>query len=67
MDKEFARGPFRARLVERHGAKEIRIEGPVNIVKGRKGMELHPNVVKALAEWLAEHSAGSAPSHQEKP
>jgi hypothetical protein len=57
MSKEFARGPFRAWLVERLGNKVIRLEGPVSIIKGRKGMELDPNVIKALTEWLAERSA----------
>lgn len=58
MKTEFARGPFRARLVmDGTGNPVVRLEGPTNQSKGRVGMTMSPNVVKALAEWLA-HSAG---------
>lgn len=53
---EFARGAIRARIRDSLGYKVVRIEGPVNIINKRKGIELSPETVTALAYWLRGHA-----------
>jgi hypothetical protein len=48
MDK-FARGPIRAEMITK---SSLRIEGQFNLSRGKKGVTLHPNTARKLAEWI---------------